>query len=104
MVLKFVLYFVAHTKGIGSGRSKWIVHLQGGAWCVNETDCLLRSQGFFGTSKNLSKLTSFSQAGILSHIRRLNPDFYNWNMVFVIYCDGGSFTGYRYVFVFYLEF
>ncbi|XBI69320.1 hypothetical protein VPH35_048403 [Triticum aestivum] len=32
-------------------------------------------------------------AGILSSDQPLNPDFYNWNRVYVRYCDGGSFSG-----------
>ena len=33
--------------------------------------------------------------GLYSTNPQVNPDFYNWNMVFVIYCDGSSFTGMR---------
>ena len=33
--------------------------------------------------------------GLYSTKSQVNPDFYNWNMVFVIYCDGSSFTGMR---------
>jgi hypothetical protein len=31
--------------------------------------------------------------GIYSNDVAVNPDFYNWNFVFVKYCDGGSFSG-----------
>ena len=34
-------------------------------------------------------------AGILSPRRSENPQFYDWNTVFVLYCDGSSFTGQR---------
>ncbi|XP_044962472.1 pectin acetylesterase 5-like [Hordeum vulgare subsp. vulgare] len=32
-------------------------------------------------------------AGIFSNDRSQNSDFYNWNKVFVRYCDGASFSG-----------
>ncbi|KAK1381348.1 hypothetical protein POM88_028092 [Heracleum sosnowskyi] len=31
--------------------------------------------------------------GILSNKAEENPDFYNWNRVKLLYCDGASFTG-----------
>ena len=33
--------------------------------------------------------------GFLSDNATVNPDFYNWNMVFLMYCDGSSFAGNR---------
>jgi hypothetical protein len=33
--------------------------------------------------------------GILSSDPEINPDFYNWNLVMLCYCDGASFSGYR---------
>ncbi|CAN4128318.1 unnamed protein product [Withania somnifera] len=32
-------------------------------------------------------------SGMLSNDPKSNPEFYNWNRVYVRYCDGGSFTG-----------
>ncbi|CAH9071524.1 unnamed protein product [Cuscuta epithymum] len=54
-----------HDKGVGDGRHNWVIYLQGGGWCSNHTDC-----------KN-----------------RTTSEFYNWNRMFVPYCDGSSFTG-----------
>eukprot|EP00253_Pinus_taeda_P025545 PITA_25545 len=44
-----------------------------------------------GSSRYMGKSRAFS--GILSNVQSRNPDFYNWNRVFVRYCDGSSFTG-----------
>ena len=41
--------------------------------------------------RQLRKHADFS--GILSANPWVNPRFHNWNAVYVVYCDGGSFTG-----------
>ncbi|VAH86561.1 unnamed protein product [Triticum turgidum subsp. durum] len=46
----------------------------------------------FGSS-NLMKPIPFAGAGILDNDQQLNPDFYNWNKVYVRNCDGASFSG-----------
>ncbi|OIT28141.1 PREDICTED: pectin acetylesterase 7-like isoform X2 [Nicotiana attenuata] len=76
--------------GFGDGVGKWLVHLSGGAWCTTVEECLNRSKSDFGSS-NYMKPWWFQ--GIYSKTRSVNPDFYNWNKVFVRYCDGGAFTG-----------
>lgn len=78
-------------RGFGSGINSWLVHLEGGGWCNNKTNCLERKKTRLGSSKKMDKQLVFS--GILSNERRYNPDFYNWNRVKVRYCDGSSFTG-----------
>lgn len=76
--------------GFGDGAENWIVHLSGGAWCINVTDCTGRRGGPNGSSKMMGPLTF---QGIHSKNQSQNPDFYNWNKVVVAYCDGGSFVG-----------
>ncbi|KAH7435262.1 hypothetical protein KP509_06G056400 [Ceratopteris richardii] len=76
--------------GSGSGKDSWIVHLQGGGWCNTLDDCLQRSTTYLGSSKYM---TAFGFGGILSNSMAYNPDFYNWNRVYVRYCDGGAFSG-----------
>ena len=34
--------------------------------------------------------------GIFSNNQSINGEFYNWNVAYLMYCDGGSFSGYRY--------
>lgn len=77
-------------QGSGSGQNNWIVHLQGGGWCGNDADCLSRSTTALGSSTYMSPV---GLSGFLSNSPTDNPDFYNWNRVFVRYCDGGSFSG-----------
>ncbi|KAM0850579.1 hypothetical protein ACQ4PT_052990 [Festuca glaucescens] len=44
-------------------------------------------------SSNFMEPMQFTDAGILDSDPELNPDFYNWNKVYVRYCDGASFSG-----------
>ncbi|KAK4803303.1 hypothetical protein SAY86_001506 [Trapa natans] len=78
-------------RGSGSGINSWLVHIEGGGWCNNVTNCLVRRRTHLGSSNQMEKQIPFS--GILSGNRDFNPDFYNWNRVKVRYCDGSSFTG-----------
>ncbi|XP_078442536.1 pectin acetylesterase 8-like isoform X2 [Wolffia australiana] len=76
--------------GFGSGESSWLVHIEGGGWCHNVTNCLSRSKGRLGSTRDFAPVR-FS--GILNDHGELNPYFHNWNRVKVGYCDGSSFTG-----------
>ncbi|KAG5570148.1 hypothetical protein H5410_059914 [Solanum commersonii] len=76
--------------GFGDGAENWIVHLSGGAWCMNVTNCQERATSSNGSSKKMGQLNF---QGIHSKNESQNPDFYNWNKVLVAYCDGGSFIG-----------
>ena len=79
----------------GKDLNKWILHLQGGGWCDHGTeDCYNRSFTKLGSSANWTSSQDFH--GALSSNVDITP-FYNWNMVFLNYCDGASFAGDRLV-------
>ncbi|KAM7490931.1 hypothetical protein LguiA_033852 [Lonicera macranthoides] len=79
-------------KGVGEGANNWLVHLEGGGWCTSPESCHNRTrfQSGLGSSKLMQKRPF---TGILSNKKVKNTNFYNWNRVFVRYCDGASFTG-----------
>ncbi|ONK56973.1 uncharacterized protein A4U43_C10F15240, partial [Asparagus officinalis] len=77
-------------RGFGSGAQNWILQMEGGAWCNDELSCYLRSKTAYGSSLYMG---SWNFSGILSNDPNMNPDFYNWNRVFLRYCDGASFAG-----------
>lgn len=79
--------------GTDSGQNKWIVYLQGGGWCRDEQNCLDRSKTSLGSSKSWAKTFSLTGHGFLSGDETVNPEFYNWNVAYVNYCDGASFAG-----------
>jgi hypothetical protein len=88
-----VLVKDAVNQGVGASESKWILHLEGGGWCGDEGDCLNRSRTALGSSTFWPPAEEFH--GFLSDNATVNPDFHDWNMVFLMYCDGGSFAGDR---------
>jgi len=74
-------------------KNDWVVFFQGGGWCFNEQDCLGRSNTFLGSSKNWPN--TYEANGPMSMDCSNNPDFCNYNKVFIRYCDGNSFSGNR---------
>ena len=85
-------YYLRPGKDLGTKR--WLIHFNGGAWCFDESSCLERSRGSLGSTKHLPPAPPVIQ-GINSPNEQINPDFYDWNLVWVVYCDGASFTGDR---------
>ena len=80
-------------QGSGRGNKNWIIYLQGGAWCDNEESCLGRSRMHLGSSLFFKPLGN--PGGILSSSNKENPEFYDWNVAYLPYCDGSSFAGNR---------
>ena len=93
------VYYYAN--GTGSGRNKFLFHFQGGGWCYNERECyeaaVYNAPWPPSSTKALPKRMSYPREdtdgmGYLNYQKEKNPFLYNWNVVFVIYCDGGSFA------------
>jgi len=80
-------------RGSGKGNKNWIIYLQGGAWCETEETCLHRSRMHLGSSLFFKPLGN--PGGILSNNSKENPEFYDWNVAYLPYCDGSSFSGNR---------
>nr|GMD87808.1 pectin acetylesterase 8-like [Ipomoea batatas] len=80
-----------HGKGEGLGINNWVIYLQGGGWCTTVKECQQRSTTHLGSSKNLADTVHLGN--ILRQSSDTNPDFCDWNRVYINYCDGSSFTG-----------
>ncbi|XP_011074219.1 pectin acetylesterase 11 [Sesamum indicum] len=78
-------------KGFGDGIDNWVIFLEGGGWCASNKGCLDRTNMSTGSTKLKEKRHYFKD--ILSSNHTINPNFYNWNRVYVGYCDGSSYTG-----------
>jgi len=78
--------------GSGDGVKKWYIHHEGGGWCSSVADCYGRSKTPLGSSKSYPQ-TAELNSGYFSPDVNENPLMYNWNMVYLKYCDGGSFSG-----------
>jgi hypothetical protein len=80
----------------------FLIYFQGGGWCYDQkcaatrqgtiTNCKERSKSSLGSSKNWGA-TMNDPNGMLSASAVKNPNFHSWNVIYVPYCDGGSFSG-----------
>jgi len=65
----------------------------GGGWCVSIEDCYARSLTNLGSTTTYPQTFDLSQAGpYFDDNQTVNPLMFNWNLVFLIYCDGTSFS------------
>ncbi|KAH6755667.1 Pectinacetylesterase family protein, partial [Perilla frutescens var. hirtella] len=75
-----------YASGSGVGAKNWL----GGGWCSDISDCQYKRTIYLGSS---SGITTANLTGMLSKRQDVNPDFYNWNRIYVYYCDQSSFLG-----------
>ncbi|VFQ82378.1 unnamed protein product [Cuscuta campestris] len=87
-------------RGSGDGANNWLVYVQGGGWCINNTNydtpdfslqsCEHRAAGDLGSSIAMKPFefnhSVYGNESSMSY-------FYNWNRVILKYCDGASFVG-----------
>eukprot|EP01084_Bolivina_argentea_P179253 309757_1 len=95
--------------GYGNGVNKFVLYLQGGGWCSGIDYAVASSCGQScydramtsdrGTSATDEPYIYISNGqsgdGYMSDQYGVNPLAYNWNTVYVRYCDGASFSGYN---------
>jgi hypothetical protein len=82
-------YYIDYSK---TNSRVWVVMFQGGGWAYTQEDAKSRSTGSLGSSAKAATSYTFTQ-GPLSSDQNMNPTFYNANRVYLLYCDGGSWTG-----------
>ena len=69
-------------EGFDSGVHKYYIHHQGGGWCESLDDCLERSTGDLGSSKNYPKSITLDD-GYFSNDPAINPMMHNWNNIYM---------------------
>jgi hypothetical protein len=84
--------------GYGVAASRWVIYLDGGGQCVSQKTCIQRQElqpvnyvTSVPYSTGAKKFTPL--AGILSPNPKLNPDFYDANLVQVSYCSSDLWMG-----------
>jgi len=82
-------------EGSTANKTKWVFHLLGGGMCMSDEECLYRTHGPVGSSNNSEWTDEYEYGGPISEDPSYNPDFYDWNHAFFVYCDGASFSGDR---------
>lgn len=90
-------YYLRRTQRPQEFADKWMIYLGGGAWCWNPQNCYERSSTFFGSSKGWVRNMTWddSSVGALSANCSVNPAFCNFNLIWMNYCDGNSYSGMR---------
>lgn len=71
--------------------NRWVVYMQGGAWCSSPSQCASRSLGHLGSSRHFAP--TYPMEGVLDSNLTRNPLFGSWSHALIAYCDGGSFSG-----------
>lgn len=83
----YVFYFLPSS----TGSTKWTISIKGGGWCYDEIDCFCRSKGSLGSSKGLPK----TQGCSCMNPKEDGTMDADCNCIYLPYCDGASFSGYR---------
>eukprot|EP00013_Stygamoeba_regulata_P023009 CAMPEP_0177646668 /NCGR_PEP_ID=MMETSP0447-20121125/9892_1 /TAXON_ID=0 /ORGANISM="Stygamoeba regulata, Strain BSH-02190019" /LENGTH=387 /DNA_ID=CAMNT_0019149207 /DNA_START=42 /DNA_END=1205 /DNA_ORIENTATION=+ len=82
--------------GAGSSAQKWVIHLQGGAWCYDQASCASRwqdSRELMSSTVWPTAATSFANQGLFDQNQNNNPYFYDYNHVYVTYCSSDAWAG-----------
>jgi len=72
--------------------SKYVIWLEGGGICQSLADCESRANGSLGSSKSFQPSQAFGQ-GMMQSDAKLNPDFNEWNRIYVPYVSGDVWGG-----------
>jgi hypothetical protein len=87
--------------GSGKNKNKFMIYFNSGGFCEGTTvaetleSCYQRTNGNLGSTKKATPTRSFDTEGLLSTLPEVNPVFYDWTKIYVIYCDGSEYTGSR---------
>ena len=83
------------SKGYGDGKNKTVLYLLGGGWCSGLSalevayDCYDRASTLLGSTNDWADTkTSIDHTFSADPVKDVL--FYNWNRIFVIYCDGSG--------------
>jgi hypothetical protein len=85
-----IFYF---ERGRGASINKWVIFFKGGAACWDSRSCAGREQGLLSATAWTQR--TLDGGGILSNRPEENPDFSDWNHVFVVYCSSDFWSGTR---------
>jgi len=89
-------YYIRKAPESSPNRKKWVIYLQGGGTCVIAKDCYIRRDSNLGSTKNWQKKWNPGKNGgsdITSDNPKSNPNFYDFNHVYLRYCSGDCWTG-----------
>lgn len=76
---------------VGAEASKFFFYHQGGSWCFSAAQCEARANSSLGSSSSWPDQMTTGDA--FDRDPAVNPLLATWTLVYMPYCDGGSFTG-----------
>ena len=80
--------------GIGAGINQWVIWLQGGGTCDDQTSCAARGNKVQAAMELTSNGFSATPGqGLISPKPTMNPSLHNANTVLIHYCTSDSWTG-----------
>lgn len=94
-----------HRPGIGEGTQKWVIWFKGGGSCWDRESCSDRSQTLLSsrpwmqpklaelTPKGNTQSNDGKAGGMLDPDPEVNPDFHEWNHVYMVYCSSDNWAG-----------
>ncbi|KAJ9467007.1 Pectin acetylesterase 3 [Diplonema papillatum] len=85
-------YYIQPSPADSVQKNNWLIFFEGGGWCYDARDCYVRSKGAVGDSSHWGQ-SSGGMGGLLNVNCDVSPDFCHFNHVYVMYCDGTSWTG-----------
>jgi hypothetical protein len=80
-------------QGAGADRDKWVIYLQGGGGCASEPACMRRAENDPTLVSSRDMPATIIGDGIISTVPTVNPDFANYNHVFLHYCSSDAYAG-----------
>jgi len=84
------LYYLR--RGSGGGLSRYLIFFEGGGFCSSHEDCADRAGGYYGSTRGDGATRDLDHP-FFTTSSTVSPLLWNWNHVFVRYCDGGYFSG-----------
>ncbi|MEW5985059.1 MAG: pectin acetylesterase-family hydrolase [Chloroflexota bacterium] len=75
--------------------NNWLVFLEGGGACFQDADCREREREQYNLTSSEQWDPSVSLDGLFSIDPERNPDFWNWNQIYVKYCSSDGWSGNR---------
>ena len=82
-------YIRTSFQGIPADPTKWIIFMEGGGWAYSDESAYERSATGLGSSTSYPEVIAGHEGDSLFGTTPFNT----FNVVYVKYCDGGSFTG-----------
>ena len=84
--------YYLHRSTTQATATSWVFYLQGGGTCDSPSSCKQRSETALGSSAQYGAFLT-DDTNVASTKASVNPQFYNWNIVYMPYCSGESWIG-----------